>query len=204
MSAGGVQRGIHILSPYPDLIYRMLDVSMSKTCEYSGCSKHAKYRGYCISHYDKLRYRGEIQNVNEMHGKRWSSEYTTWASIKTRCYNHNYKYYHRYGGRGITVCDRWLHSFNNFNEDMGDKPFPKAQIDRINNDGNYCPENCHWVTPLENSINKSTVKMTKEKVVEMRRLHKQENVTQIELAKKYNLTAGNVWRILHYKRWVNI
>jgi len=61
-------------------------------------------------------------------------EYRTWIRIKTRCYNSNYENYFRYGGRGIRVCDRWLHSFENFLADMGVRPVGMT-IERENNDG---------------------------------------------------------------------
>lgn len=91
-------------------------------------------------------------------------EYTTWASMKQRCYDRNNQSYPRYGGRGITVCDRWKNSFENFLEDMGCKPNPKMTIDRINNGGNYEPGNCKWSSRLEQSRNRMHVlKSLKEK-----------------------------------------
>ena len=76
-----------------------------------------------------------------------------------RCYNkksHNYKYY---GGRGITVCDRWLESFDNFLEDMEESFQEGLQLDRIDNDGPYSPENCKWVSHSENMQNRKSLKI---------------------------------------------
>jgi hypothetical protein len=96
----------------------------------------------------------KISESRKTHGKTKSKEYAIWQTMKNRCYNPNYEYYHRYGGRGITICDRWLNSFENFYSDMGEKP-ERYSLDRINNDGNYCPENCRWATQKEQCNNKS-------------------------------------------------
>jgi len=73
----------------------------------------------------------------------------------TRCLNPNASRYADYGGRGIKVCRRWLgpNGFQHFLEDMGERPVGK-ELDRIDNDGDYKPSNCHWVTPRENNNNR--------------------------------------------------
>lgn len=82
------------------------------------------------------------------------SERNTYLQMIDRCTNEENKKYPRYGGRGIKVCDRWLETFDNFYDDMGERPFKGAQLDRIDNDGDYSPENCRWVTSFENNMNR--------------------------------------------------
>jgi hypothetical protein len=80
--------------------------------------------------------------------------YIAWMAMKSRCGKPGDKSYADYAGRGITVCDRWLNSFQNFVADMGERPSPKHSIDRINNEGNYEPTNCRWATQAEQQRNR--------------------------------------------------
>ncbi len=88
------------------------------------------------------------------HGKTDTKVYETWCRIKARCYNKNNPKYPDYGGRGIEVCARWLNSFENFYEDMGELSSKDHSIDRIDNDGDYEPGNCQWSTRREQGRNK--------------------------------------------------
>lgn len=91
------------------------------------------------------------------HGKTKTKEYRAWASMHQRCNNPKNKRYEGWGGRGITVCDRWT-SFECFLSDMGCRPSDEYSLDRINNDGNYEPSNCKWSTRSEQQLNKRTSK----------------------------------------------
>lgn len=98
-------------------------------------------------------------------GKRIAPEYTVWKNMRRRCTNPTAKNYELYGGRGIVVCDRWLHSYITFLADLGRRPVLKTAkghslytIERVDNDGDYEPSNCVWATMKVQMANKRRLK----------------------------------------------
>lgn len=93
------------------------------------------------------------------HGGKGTAEYRAWQAMKRRCDNLKSRNYRLYGGRGIRVCDRWLHSFPTFLADMGPRPSPAHSIDRIDSDGSYEPGNCRWATAEVQSQNRRSARL---------------------------------------------
>ncbi|KKL97903.1 hypothetical protein LCGC14_1829790 [marine sediment metagenome] len=98
--------------------------------------------------------RKEIAGITHTtHGHYKTKTYKSWEQMIQRCTNPKVHNYHNYGGRGITICSRWM-KFENFLEDMGERPGKNHSIDRINNNGNYCKSNCRWATIKQQNRNR--------------------------------------------------
>lgn len=130
-------------------------------------------------------------NKCQRHGMEGTPEYNTWLQMRYRCTNKNNSRYSQYGGRGITVCDRWMHDFSAFYQDMGPRPKDHS-IDRIDNNGDYSPENCRWAdveTQMGNRQN--TIRVNIDGEVKSLRAW----------VRKFNMSYGTVYaRVIKYKR----
>lgn len=121
-----------------------------KTCRveaYSLISGHTKSCGCWSTEVKTRRF--------TVHGGSFTPEHWAWIQARARCFSKNHRWYHRYGGRGITMCEEWRNDFTRFLNDMGLRPSKNHSLDRINNEGDYEPGNCRWATRRQQNINKT-------------------------------------------------
>ena len=131
------------------------------------------------------------------HGGHKDPIYHIWETMKQRCYNTNNPRYKRYGARGIIICNEWLNDFAVFQKWSHENGYKRGlQIDRINNDLNYSPDNCRFVIPIINTRNKNNIKITVEIAQDIINDYASGKHTHRTLAKKYNIVHSYVGRIL--------
>jgi hypothetical protein len=129
---------------------------------------------------------------NTKHGMSRSKGYKAYRAVLQRCNNPKSKAYKYYGGRGIKICDRWLESFENFWEDMGEEHRDTLTLDRINNNGNYEPSNCRWATrKMQQNNRRANFFIT----------YKDETLTIAEWADKLNIGFGTLAHRIKYAQW---
>lgn len=125
--------------------------------------------------------------------------FKSWAKMIERCTNPNHQAYKSYGGRGITVCERWR-SFANFLADMGERPSRGMSIDRIDVNGNYEHANCRWSTQAQQCRNRRNNKLTEESASEIRRRVEQ-GETQRSVAAAFGVSQKLVLEIARCRSW---
>ena len=119
------------------------------------------------------------KNSSFIHGCSHTKEYKVWSGMKRRCYNAKHKDYKNYGARGIKVCEKWLNDFTEFrNWALTNGCKEGLEIDRIDNNGDYSPNNCRFVTKIQNCNNKRNNHILE---------YKGEKMTIAEMARKYNI-----------------
>jgi hypothetical protein len=129
-------------------------VGVGMICKIDGCENKHYGLGWCEKHYTRWRKHGDPNIVKqERHGYRNHFLYGVWGNMRTRCYSENNKGYRNYGDRGITICDEWMNPKVFIEWCLNNGWKSGLQIDRRDNDGNYCPENCRFVTQIENNHN---------------------------------------------------
>lgn len=127
-----------------------------------------------------------------------TTEYKAWHAMRQRCGNPKNKRFPSYGGRGITVCERW-ETFDLFFADMGNRPKGKS-LDRKNNDEGYSPENCRWATRFEQAQNTQRTKLSMEKARDIR-TKRASGVRARDLATEYGVSKSAILEVLRQSTW---
>lgn len=148
---------------------------------------------------------GRVTHGHTRIGK-YKRTYISWSNMKQRCLNPKRNSYKYYGGRGIKVCDRWLHSFENFLADMGECP-PGLTIDRIENDGNYEKGNCRWATIITQITNRrkgGKFKLTEKDVITILSSTKRTMADYKRKANTYGVSFRTIQDIILRYTWKHI
>ena len=136
-----------------------------------------------------------------LHGGRKEKLYKVWDAMKQRCSNKNHHAFPNYGGRGITVCREWG-QYPEFRDWARTENYKEGLfIDRIDNLKGYKPSNCRFVTASDSGKNGRYIKLTVDKVNNIRKSYKLGKVTMLSLSKEYEVCLSQIWRIIHNLDW---
>lgn len=141
---------------YGDVLLYAHEHTIKEVQEFFGFPSYQSAKRYMLMHDIKhlAESRTGDNNANYKHGGKGTRLYNIWCGMKNRCYNKKDAHYPRWGGRGIIVCSEWLLAFDNFQKwAMHNGYADDLSIDRIDNDGNYCPDNCRWIPMSEQNNN---------------------------------------------------
>jgi hypothetical protein len=131
--------------------------------------------------------------------------YTLWANMKARCLNPSHRDFHRYGGRGIQVHERWALSFEHFRDslvaDIGERPSSRHSLDRIDNDGPYAPGNVRWATKVTQNRNSRHTKLSADKVASIKRIAESTDFSQRELGWLFGVDHTQIGTLLRGEAW---
>jgi hypothetical protein len=136
--------------------------------------------------------------IRRKHGLSGTPTHSSWCNMMDRCYCETHHAFEDYGGRGITVCERWRESFLNFLADMGERPDGRT-LGRKENDEGYSKENCNWETAKQQGRNTRTTKLTEEKAAEIRAIGR--SVSQDVLADHYGVSLTAISHVLSGTTW---
>lgn len=135
------------------------------------------------------------------HGQHMTPLYWVYSAMIQRCENPNNKYYHRYGGRGITICPEWRTDFCQFKAWADSAGYTRGlYLDCEDNSLGYNPDNCQWVTPKQSTRNRDSVKLTAQDAQDIRAARSQ-GIPYSQLSKKYGVRQGTLTYIMSGRNW---
>jgi len=179
-------------------------------CCIKGCDEEASGHNFCRRHYQAWRNHGHPLARMRRRGrngpqtaKSSTKEYRAWCGMKERCSRPESRAYPIYGGRGITVCERWTDSFEAFLSDLGRAPSRLHTLERVDVNGNYEPSNVRWATVTEQNRNTRSVRLNIELVSAAKRKF-ESGVAVAQIAREMRINKSTIWQAIHGKTWKEI